>query len=77
MSLSLMCAGVLKVYGQSTRKGAKMVAIWRSYMHQDLPVSRVEGVICHNKKINIQDHVVASLVHINPTSWITHQLVFI
>jgi hypothetical protein len=38
--------GVLTIYEQRTRKGAKLEAIWRSYRHHlDLAISRVERSI--------------------------------
>jgi hypothetical protein len=44
-------------------------AIWRSYSHHDLAISRVKrSQFFHHNIIKIQDHGVASFVDTNPTS---------
>jgi hypothetical protein len=51
-------------------------AIWRSCRHQDSTISRVKDIF-HHKIINIQDHDVVGLIHMNPTSQRTPQLEYI
>jgi hypothetical protein len=72
--LSLVCVGVINIYGKKHKEMSQREVVWRSYRHRDLAISMVE----RNKlSIEIQDHDVLDLVHTNPVSQRTPQSEFV